>query len=179
LLILVTPHLVDAMTCDQLPKHLPGQESRIPDDFELFLEGILEAPRGQRNVIEGNRYNAAHNLGPTADVYPCGMYGCGNGGNGSCGIGMGASNCANCSSGTMNAIPAQPQYIQQQPGSLPPAINTSTGTLPTTFNQGYPRMLPSGTEEALIPPPGVLGNPQGVGTTFEPYTAVPNGFGSR
>jgi hypothetical protein len=28
-----------------LPRVLPGQETRSPDDFELFLEGILEAPR--------------------------------------------------------------------------------------------------------------------------------------
>ena len=50
LVILVTPHLVDAMACDQAPKILPGQETRSPDDFELFLEGILEAPRGPRVV---------------------------------------------------------------------------------------------------------------------------------
>ncbi len=42
----MTPHLVDAMSCDQAPKTLPGEETRSPDDFELFLEGILEAPRG-------------------------------------------------------------------------------------------------------------------------------------
>ncbi|MCI0643058.1 MAG: pilus assembly protein N-terminal domain-containing protein, partial [Gemmataceae bacterium] len=44
LLILVTPRLVDAMACTQLPKYFPGRETRSPDDFELFLEGILEAP---------------------------------------------------------------------------------------------------------------------------------------
>src|SRR5262249_46640830 len=30
------------------PPFLPGQETRSPDDFELFLEGILEAARGPR-----------------------------------------------------------------------------------------------------------------------------------
>ena len=45
--ILVTPHLVDAEDCSQAPKILPGDETRRPDDFELFLEGILEAPRGR------------------------------------------------------------------------------------------------------------------------------------
>src|SRR5205823_11073491 len=34
LLVLVTPHLVDGMACDQYPKVLPGQETRSPDDFE-------------------------------------------------------------------------------------------------------------------------------------------------
>ena len=56
LVVLVTPHLVDAQSCDQLVKVLPGQESRSPDDFELFLEGILEAPRGPRVVCPDNRY---------------------------------------------------------------------------------------------------------------------------
>lgn len=54
--ILVTPYLVDPQSCDQLPKLLPGQETRSPDDFELFLEGILEAPRGPRKVIQDRRY---------------------------------------------------------------------------------------------------------------------------
>ena len=54
--ILVTPYLVDPQSCDQLPKLLPGQETRSPDDFELFLEGILEAPRGPRKVIQDRKY---------------------------------------------------------------------------------------------------------------------------
>lgn len=57
--ILVTPYLVDPQSCDQLPKLLPGQETRSPDDFELFLEGILEAPRGPRKVIQDRRYTPA------------------------------------------------------------------------------------------------------------------------
>gem|GEM_PF-344444 len=54
--ILVTPYLVDPQSSDQLPKLLPGQETRTPDDFELFLEGILEAPRGPRKVIQDRKY---------------------------------------------------------------------------------------------------------------------------
>jgi pilus assembly protein CpaC len=71
LVILVTPHLVDAQSCDQVVKVLPGQESRSPDDFELFLEGILEAPRGPRAVFYGSRYIPAFRNGPTADLFPC------------------------------------------------------------------------------------------------------------
>src|SRR5262249_1685184 len=71
LVILVTPYLVDAQSCDQVVRVLPGQETRSPDDFELFLEGILEAPRGQRQVFQGNRYVPAHKSGPTADLFPC------------------------------------------------------------------------------------------------------------
>jgi pilus assembly protein CpaC len=71
LLILVTPHLVDPMACDQLPRVLPGQETRRPDDFELFLEGILEAPRGQRAVFVDHHYQAAYRNGPSAAQFPC------------------------------------------------------------------------------------------------------------
>jgi pilus assembly protein CpaC len=61
LLILVTPRLVDALACNQIPKYLPGRETRSPDDFELFLEGILEAPRGPRQVVApGHGYTNAH-----------------------------------------------------------------------------------------------------------------------
>src|SRR5262249_41182112 len=68
LIILVTPHLVDPMACTQLPKYLPGQETRNVDDFELFLEGILEAPRGQRTInVPG--YTGAWTNAPGG--YPC------------------------------------------------------------------------------------------------------------
>jgi len=71
LVILVTPHLVDPQSCDQLVKLLPGQETRSPDDFELFLEQILEAPRGPREVCPNNHYVPAYKNGPTAQVFPC------------------------------------------------------------------------------------------------------------
>ncbi len=71
LVVMVTPHLVDAQSHDQLVKVIPGQELRSPDDFELFLEGILEAPRGPREVFQGTRYVPAFRNGPTADLYPC------------------------------------------------------------------------------------------------------------
>jgi pilus assembly protein CpaC len=71
LVVMVTPHLVDAQSADQVVKVLPGQESRSPDDFELFLEGILEAPRGPRAVFVNGRYVPAHRNGPTADLFPC------------------------------------------------------------------------------------------------------------
>ncbi|MBV9122561.1 MAG: hypothetical protein JO112_04320, partial [Planctomycetes bacterium] len=71
LLVVVTPHVVDPMSCAQAPKIFPGQETRNPDDFELFLEGILEAPRGQREVFPNHRYEAAYLNGPTAGAFPC------------------------------------------------------------------------------------------------------------
>jgi pilus assembly protein CpaC len=72
LLILVTPRLVDPMTCSQIPQLLPGRETRSPDDFELFLEGILEAPRGPRHVsFTPHGYKGAHMNSPNAGQYPC------------------------------------------------------------------------------------------------------------
>jgi len=71
LLILVTPRLVGPMNCDQVPKRLPGRETRNPDDYELFLENILEAPRGQRKVWNNRCYNAAWKCDPTAAIFPC------------------------------------------------------------------------------------------------------------
>jgi pilus assembly protein CpaC len=72
LLILVTPRLVDGISCTQIPKYLPGRETRSPDDFELFLEGIMEAPRGPRYVsAHPFEYKGAHMLSPNAGSIPC------------------------------------------------------------------------------------------------------------
>jgi pilus assembly protein CpaC len=71
LIILVTPRLVHAMDCNQVPKRLPGMETRNPDDYELFLETVLEAPRGQRKVWNGLHYNAAYKCDPTISAFPC------------------------------------------------------------------------------------------------------------
>jgi pilus assembly protein CpaC len=80
LVIMVTPHLVDPMDCHQIPKALPGMETRMPDDFELFLEGILEAPRGKRCVSpDGKHYVPAYKHDPTMKVYPCGPADCNTG----------------------------------------------------------------------------------------------------
>ncbi len=82
LVILVTPHLVDPLSCWQVPPRLPGQETRSPDDFELFLEGILEAPRGPRTVCCPGYTPAFMNApmpgsipGPTAPPAATGMNG--------------------------------------------------------------------------------------------------------
>jgi pilus assembly protein CpaC len=71
LVVLVTPHLVDAQSACQVVKVLPGQESRSPDDCELFLEGLIEAPRGPRSMFVNGRYVPAHHVGPTANLFPC------------------------------------------------------------------------------------------------------------
>jgi pilus assembly protein CpaC len=83
LVILVTPRLVGPMDQCQAPKRLPGQETRTPDDYELFLENILEAPRGQRKVWNGKCYNAPYKCDPTVGKYPCAGNVC-TGPNGTC-----------------------------------------------------------------------------------------------
>jgi pilus assembly protein CpaC len=83
-IVLVTPYLVDGQSCDQRPQILPGMETRRPDDFELFLEGIIEAPRGPREVCQDHHYVAPYKNSPSAAQYPCvdgrGGGSCGNGG---------------------------------------------------------------------------------------------------
>ena len=96
LIILVTPRLVDPLACCQLPKYLPGRETRSADDFELFLEGIMEAPRGPRDVGFPH-YKAAHVIG--GGPYPCGDnsgLGRGRGHHHGCGTsGCGPTGCTN------------------------------------------------------------------------------------
>src|SRR5262249_40517735 len=69
LVILVTAHVVDPMACNQLPKLLPGEETRKPDDYELFLEGILEAPRGSRVPFPDRHFVPAYKNWPTAGLF--------------------------------------------------------------------------------------------------------------
>lgn len=80
LLILVTPRLQEAMNCNQVGGRVPGKETRTPDDYELFLEGLVEAPRGQRKVWNGRQsgYNTAWKCNPAG--FPCVGNVCGQGG---------------------------------------------------------------------------------------------------
>ena len=71
LVILVTPRLVDAMDCNQVPRRVPGKETRSPDDYELFLESLLEAPRGQRRPWQNGHFEPAYKNDRTAALYPC------------------------------------------------------------------------------------------------------------
>ena len=131
LVVLVTPHLIDAMSCDQAPKILPGQESRSPDDFELFLEGILEAPRGQRVVCPNYRYVPAYKSGPTASLFPCAGDGAG------CGANGGANGCAAGTPGCTQ--PGCGMAILSQPAEQAPAGAAKPASLPlTTTDVGGP-----------------------------------------
>lgn len=120
LVILVTPHLVDPMDCNQVPDRLPGRETRAADDFELYLESMMELPRGQRNVFEGRRYKAAWKNDPTAGAFPCapasnGGYGHGFGNGGNCSTIGGCAPSMKTGSTAINT--------KAPPANLPTAVN--------------------------------------------------------
>jgi pilus assembly protein CpaC len=157
--LLVTVHLVDAQDCSQVPKLLPGQETRSPDDFELFLEGILEAPRGPRQVCCPN-YVPAYKNGPSASQYPCagngdGHGGCGNGacGNGGCGNG-GVVGQGHVAAPAPAAAPQAAQVPTTQ-WSQPPADATPTlAPTPPASQQPLPppEGMPAPAEAETTPP---------------------------
>ncbi len=163
LIILVTPRLVDAVDCSKIPRYLPGRETRSPDDFELFLEGIMEAPRGQRNVIfHPHYYKGAHTLAPNAGQIPCG--------DGSCNRRAGAS-CVKGDCGPTSHIAVSPPQtlsvdlpsiaspmptfpdMPTRPSALPPArVETEApATLPSVSIPMSSRQLES---RPLLPPIG-------------------------
>ncbi len=126
MIVVVTPWLVDAESCNQRPKILPGEETRKPDNFELFLEGIIEAPRGSRQVKQDHRYVAPWMNSPSASVFPCvGKRDCGPGG---CGIAGSACGAAG--------------YGGAVDGSFPPGVgpNTPGSSIPQASN-GMPAPL--------------------------------------
>ncbi len=144
MVMLVTPHLVDAEDCAQAPTILPGEETRSPDDFELFLEGILEAPRGPRQVFEDHRYIAAYKNGPTAADFPCAGPGgaTGTGCNGACNGGFRAG-CSSC--GGDHADPTMPPALG---ANRLPAAPISLAPLPTK-----PALMPPAAADAATAPP--------------------------
>jgi pilus assembly protein CpaC len=125
LIVLVTPRLVDSLDCSQVPRRVPGRETRTPDDYELFLEGLIEAPRGQRQVWNGRCYNAAYKCDPTYGIFPARGNVC-NGGNGNC----------NTPSGVLTGSPAN-----LVPTNLPATLSATprTITAPVTLT---PEPLP-------------------------------------
>ncbi|MCS6864173.1 MAG: pilus assembly protein N-terminal domain-containing protein [Gemmataceae bacterium] len=152
LVILVTPRLVHPMDQCQTPKRLPGQETRTPDDYELFLENILEAPRGQRKVWNGKCYNAAYKCDPTLSKYPCAGNVC-TGPNGTC--------LPTPVPGPLHA--ATGGYAPTPPAPIPPAPANGSSAVPAPMPE--PATLPAipavpVREESTSswPPPPVTGS---------------------
>jgi pilus assembly protein CpaC len=150
------------MCCTQLPKYLPGRETRSPDDFELFLECILEAPKGPRKVFNGYEYVPAFKNDPSAGQFPCGAAGCTTG----CSTGRptivnagatpacGPRGCSPAAVGTPGAEQYAPQ-IQPQPIPPGPAMPLANPA-PATFPQLTPapfQPVPLGNPMPTILPP--------------------------
>lgn len=143
LVILITPRLIDPADASQMPKPLPGSETRKPDDFEFYLETMLEAPRGQRQIWEGHHYKAAWKSSPTAATFPCA--------GGTTGVSGTAGNCATGScpapaagvSGAASATSAAPTT---------PIIVTPPTMLPVTVD---------GTTDKVVTPPAAISSPAG------------------
>jgi pilus assembly protein CpaC len=136
LLIIVTPRLVDGFDCTRIPKYLPGRETRSPDDFELFLEGIMEAPRGPRTLAPHLRdYKGAHMSSPNIGQIPCG-----NGG----GIG-GVNGCSTCA-------PRGPVTGALSPMPQADGMPIVGGTVPAAGELPMSRPLPVGEPNNGLPP---------------------------
>ncbi|MGH7170679.1 MAG: hypothetical protein ACRELG_10410, partial [Gemmataceae bacterium] len=136
-LVIVTPWLVDALSCNQRPKILPGEETRRPDDFELFLEGIIEAPRGPRQVRQNHHYVPAWVNSPSANVFPCaGRRNCGVGG---CGVPVGCDYPA--SPASMAPVNPMAAPATGMPAPLPTAATPET-LLPTSTQTPAPPEAP-------------------------------------
>ncbi len=168
LLILVTPHLVDPLACSQLPKLLPTQETRRPDDFELFLEGILEAPRGPREVWQNFHYVPAFRN--AASLYPCaggacGLGGCGLGSQGCGGCGYGQCGAGGCANGQCGVGAGQ---LGQPGGAYTPTLPPMPQVSPATFQERTDsRGIPlSQGSSPMSPVPPVPAAPVPVTTTF-------------
>lgn len=130
LVILVTPRLIDPADSNQMPKPLPGSETRKPDDFEFFLETMLEAPRGQRQIWDGHKYKAAWKNSANASTLPCVGGNCGTPGSANCANG----NCATPGTAPVN-IMAQPvnaapvPVLKTTPPASLPAISIAAPTI--------------------------------------------------
>jgi pilus assembly protein CpaC len=148
LVILVTPRLVDPMACNQLPKYLPGRETRSPDDFELFLEGILEAPRGQREVFQDRHYVPAYKSGPTAGEFPCGDNG-GRCGAGRCGSGTSGSGCTTGCGAQSSAAPVRKAAVVKAE-DVPAAGQSVAASLAPS--SGSDAVLPASDANTAVPP---------------------------
>lgn len=148
LVVIVTPHLVDAADPSQMPRRLPGSETRKPDDFEFFLETMLEAPRGPRQVFDGHHYRAAWKNDPVG-AYPCASHGQGGG---------------NCATPTTGYAPVNGSSVSGTPVMETPKVVPPPPSSPSNPNKPQTRRPPINLDPVpvksetmensrLIPPP--------------------------
>jgi pilus assembly protein CpaC len=137
LVILVTPRLVEPMDCNQVPRRVPGKETRSPDDFELFVESLVEAPRGQRKSWTTG-YAAAYKNDPKM-MYPCNNNMGPSPGNAykGTGLGFGHGLKAPCATGAACEVPA--------------AVAPATAPVPQTLPQALPVSFDAPTVPSVPP----------------------------
>ncbi|MBS0207465.1 MAG: pilus assembly protein N-terminal domain-containing protein [Planctomycetes bacterium] len=71
LLIMVTPHWVEAMDCDQVPNCGPGMDTTFPTDFQMYVKGHVEVPKlVAPNVAPGDMPMNYPNDVPPGEVVP-------------------------------------------------------------------------------------------------------------
>lgn len=165
LIILVTPRLIDPMSCDQLPARLPTRLTRSPDDFELYLEGLLELPRGQRQTCGPNGcYQAPHNIGPTANLFPCGDQG-------SCGVtGAGAM-----FRGHRGACGPNGCVVNAHGSTVGGCVTTTGAAAPAPGNPlAVPTIVPDNAPANPIPAPAAM--PIGQPISEAPRPTFDSGF---
>jgi pilus assembly protein CpaC len=164
LVIMVRVSLVDGLDCNQRSMvKLPGQETRSPSDFELFIEGILEAPRGGRDIFPARHYVPAfkndapfgHRAGECALPGPV----CGDGGllNGHGLLNKhGRNGCNDCAPGCVNpGGPVMPQGPAPMPISTeaaPPVAQGATEATAVPVESAVP-VIPTGDAPKPPTPP--------------------------
>ena len=158
LIILVTPRLVDPVDCTKIPRYLPGRDTRVADDFEFFLEGIMEAPRGQRNVIfHPHLYKPAYHGASNAGQIPCGdgsgyIRGGAGCASGCCAPGAPASRTTGTSAPTAGTSPASGT-------SNLPSVSTPTPTTPGAPATNFRVIVDPESPSVTTPNPSNLGTP--------------------
>ena len=110
------------------------------------MEGILEAPRGQREVCPDGRYKAAYKNGPSASLFPCG--GNGNGSCGGNGCANGGNGCVNSSNGSANGghgvVSLGSQTTPSSPSQLAIPLPKAPIDAPLPAESSAPASLPPG-----------------------------------
>lgn len=124
LVFLITPRFVTDVPANLIPNNLPGRNSSIPSDHELYINGHMEVPRCEDDCPLGQPHTAAPAIDPAAP------------------ISMNFQNSQPYSSasypqaqqqqGNQNGFapkvqPAQSQNSFGYPGSIPPANNQQNG----------------------------------------------------
>ena len=166
LIILVTPRLVDPIDCTKFPKYLPGRETRNPDDFELFLEGILEAPRGPRSVVfHPHHYRPAYHGQPY----------CSDGnGNGNCGNGHGG-NCAGGNCGPVSSYSRTASHLSPAVATTPSFPDAPPANFRVTVDETIPVRPALGPVSSPMPQ-----NPMPPAREFENRPSLPPvSYGTR